>query len=32
MKIVFVAIVLGLGYYLNKRYEKEEKLGVTDNE
>ena len=32
MKIGFVAIVLGLGYYLNKRYEKEEKLGVTDNE
>ncbi len=32
MKIGFVVIVLGLGYYLNKRYEKEEKLGVTDNE
>jgi predicted tellurium resistance membrane protein TerC len=32
MKIGFVAIVLGLGYYLNRRYAKEEKLGVTDNE
>ncbi|WP_295158746.1 TerC family protein [Selenomonas sp. AE3005] len=32
MKVCFVVIVLGLGYYLNKRYEKEEKLGVTENE
>lgn len=32
MKVGFVAIVLGIGYYLNRRYAKEEKLGVTDNE
>ena len=32
MKIGFVAIVLGIGYYLNRRYAKEVKLGVTDNE
>jgi len=32
MKVGFVAIVLGIGYYLNRRYARTEKLGVTDNE
>ena len=32
LKILFVALVLGIGYYLNQKYKKENKLGVTEHE
>lgn len=32
LKVGFVVFVLGIGYYLNQRYKKESKLGVTENE
>ena len=32
LKVLFVALVLGIGYYLNQKYKKEMKMGVTEHE